>query len=126
MTDAAVTLDGVPKPTIQLRNDNYRAYHVKTTAALRGKEWLGLVKGTDLCPAPAAAGSDAATTTAANKAIEVWKKKQQRVASFLVLSISDEEVDCVYGIDDDPVAIWNKIEGTYGRKSEAEAETASM
>ena len=46
--------DGIPKPTVQLKKDNFRAYEVKTVATLRAMEWLDLVRGIEKCPEAAA------------------------------------------------------------------------
>ena len=51
-------------------------------------------------------------------------KRRDRAAAILITSISDEELHTVQVVDEDPVAIWNRLKEKYERRSKAEAETA--
>ena len=55
-----------------------------------------------------------------------WVKRRDREAALLITSISDEELHTVQALDEDTVAIWNRLREEYEKRSEVEGETAQM
>ena len=77
-------------------------------------------------PATVPAGSNIAVVNAAQLLRTSWLKRADRAAALLITSISDEELHTVQTVDEDPVAMWNRLKEKFERKSEAEAELAQM
>ena len=106
-----------------LRKDNYRAWSSKSKAQLKVMDCWRLVSGTEAEP-PVIAPPGATSAALIIKA--QWVKRRDRAAALLITSISDEELHIVQAVDEDPVAIWNRLQEKYERRSEAEAESAQM
>ena len=115
------------KPVAVLRKDNHRAWSSKTKAQLKVMDCWRLVTGTEAVPSITAPSGTRSAGTAATVVIRVaWVKKRDRAAALLITSISDEELHTVQAVDEDPVAIWNRLKEKFERRSEAEAESAQM
>ena len=80
-----------------------------------------LVSGTEAEP-PVIAPPGATSAALIIKA--QWVKRRDRAAALLITFISDEELHTVQAMDEDPIAIWNRLKEKYERRSEAEAKTA--
>ena len=110
-----------------LKKDNYRAWFTKLKVQLKVINCWQLVTGTEVRPpATALAGADAAAMTAALALRRSWDMRNDAAAAVLITSISDEELQVVQGIDENPVLIWTRLEQKFQRRSEAEAETSFM
>ena len=72
------------------------------------------------------ARSNIAVVNAAQLLRTSWLKRADRASALLITSISDEELHTVQAVDEDLVAIWNRLKEKFERKSEAEAESAQM
>ena len=124
--NSGIRADG-HRPMAVLRKDNYRAWSSKSKAQLKVMDCWRLVSGTKAePPATAPPGAGSARTVAALIIKARWVKKRDRAAALLITSISDEELHTIQAVDEDPVAIWNRLKEKYERRSEAEAETAQM
>ena len=115
------------RPVAILKKDNYRSWSVKLKVQLKVMECWELVTGAELQPlATAPVGADAPVQLAAVALRKSWEKRRDGASAAIVTSISDEELHVIHGIDDDPVATWNRLREKFERRSEAEAESAQM
>ena len=69
---------------------------------------------------------DAPTLATALALRKSWDRRRDGASAALITSISDEELHVVYGIDEDPPAIWIRLREKFERRSEAEAEASFM
>ena len=126
MGNSGIRAEGY-RPMSVLRKDNYRAWSSKTKSQLKVMDCWRIVSGTEVePPATVPAGSNIAVVNAAQLVRTSWLKRADRAAALLITSISDEELHTVQAVDEDPVAIWNRLKEKFERKSEAEAESAQM
>ena len=115
------------RPMSILRKDNYRAWSSKTKSQLKVMDCWRIVSGTEVePPATVPTGSNIAVVNVAQLVRTSWLKRADRAAALLITSNSDEELHTVQAVDEDPVAIWNRLKEKFERKSEAEAESAQM
>ena len=82
-------------------------------------------------PAPAAIGafgidSNQLAIDAANKKLDDFDDTYNKAACLLVESISDSEIISVTSVLEDPVAVWNKLQQKFARRSEMGQEAAQM
>ena len=98
------------RPMSVLRKDNYRAWSSKTKSQLKVMDCWRIVSGTQVePPATVPAGSNIVVVNAAQLVRNSWLKRADRAAALLITSISDEELHTVQAVDEDPVAIWNRL-----------------
>ena len=69
-----------------------------------------LVKGLEKRPSPA---DKAAVTDVEQAAMDKWDEKALKAAGELFLAIEVEQRTHLAGIEDDPVAIWTKLESVH-------------
>ena len=123
--NSGIRAEGI-RPLAMLRKDNYRAWSSKLKAQLKVMDCWRLVTGDDTQPVPPVPAASNAERNAVNLTIQAWAKRRDRAAAVLVTSVSDEESHTIHAVDDDPVAIWERLREKFERRSEAEAETAQM
>ena len=126
MGNSGIRADGL-RPVATLKKENYRAWATKLKAQLKVMECWQTMIGVELQPAATApAGADAAAITAALALRQSWDRRHERAAAVLVTSIADEELHTITSIDEDPIAIWTRLQEKFVRRSEAEAESSFM
>ena len=76
-----------------------------------------IVSGTETePPATVPAGSNIDVVNAAQLVRTSWLKRADRAATLLITSISDEELHIVQAVDEDPIAIWNRLKEKFERR----------
>ena len=99
-----------------------RTRAVKLKVQLKVMDCWELVIGTKLQPpATAPVGADAAAQAAALLLRKSWDKRRDGACAALIISISDEVIHVVHGMDEDPVATWTRMKEKFERRSEQES-----
>ena len=126
MGNSGIRAEGY-RPMSVLRKDDYRAWSSKSKSQLKVMDCWRIVSGTEPePPATVPAGSNIVVVNAAQLVRTSWLKRADCATALLITSISDEELHTVRAVDEDPVAIWNRLREKFERRSEAEAESAQM
>ena len=113
----------------QLNKDNYTQWSGRLKGILVVNKVWDLVSERRCCPARPRAYSHRADDEnpssediAADKIVvdkyDAYEEDYNKAACLLVESISDSELLTVTSILDDPIAIWNKLQQKFARKSE--------
>ena len=116
-----------------LTKDNYTTWSGKMKALLLVNRVWDLVSGkrTRPNPAPAAIGafgidSNQDAIDAANKNLDDFDDAYNKAACLLAESISDSEILSVISVLEDLVAVWNKLQQKFAKRSEMGQEDAQM
>ncbi|ETW84639.1 hypothetical protein HETIRDRAFT_311817, partial [Heterobasidion irregulare TC 32-1] len=107
MSDPSFALPSVSP----LNNRNYPSWSKEIKAWLRLKGLWLLVSGDETAPV------GTKEKPADPREVAEWKRNAQKAAGALLLSVEEQFRGVLDGIEDDPIAIWTKLEEQFNKKS---------
>ncbi|KAK1629044.1 hypothetical protein QYE76_003359 [Lolium multiflorum] len=114
---------GAP-PAIKLTRDNFLSWQTQALPTLRGARVMGLLDGSDCCPAEFldAEDSEKKPMKGPNPAYDTWVMRDQQVVSYLVNSLAEDVLPHVFGLSI-AATVWRALNNLYAAQSKSRVST---
>jgi len=102
--------------SLKLDGPNFLSWTTQFLPALRTHELLGIVDGTEPCPAEFILDDEGKPTTAHNPEFLVWQKKDQFILAWINATLTERILSTVYGMNTAP-QVWSYLSNRFAPNS---------
>jgi hypothetical protein len=107
-----------PHPLSKLEGPNYLSWVHQSLLFLKSHDLLGIVDGTEPCPAKFPIDDTGKPTTMVNPQYSVWQKKDQYLLSWFNTTMSESMLSSVYGLNT-ARQVWTSLSTHFASQSKS-------